>query len=562
MLWKKGFGMLLPRIKTFLLIFITLFTVSCGKSKKSKHTPEITHTSQLPAGWYTQDKQKLSEEIDLYLASAKKAFDVTIDPIAIKALIVPHAGHYYSGLCAATAYQTLQNQNAIPDRKNTHINRVIILAPSHTHFFNGVSLPYYTTYQTVLGDLKVDTNAIKTLSKKENFFKQFPEAHMQEHAIEIQLPFLQKTIADFKIIPLIIGHIKDITGYYEIADQIKKIMTDQTLIVISSDFTHFGKNYDFAPFTKNILYNIRFLDSLAVQAITAQSLNLFNNVLLETHTTICGQEPIKVFLALLESQAFGQHDILDARLACYYTSAQIPGARQNNLLNSSVLLDNIPDSSISNSVSYVSLLFTKQQLITQKKQDRLTGYEKKALIKLARTTVQNELEAPTERIQDHLLVPVVSPGIEQKVGVFVTINTKNTNNNGLRGCIGRIISNDPLYKTVLAMSKAAAFNDTRFKPVTKNELPNLVFDISVLSKPERIASADDIIIGKHGIIMTKLGLNNHPLGAAVFLPQVPVENHWNLETTLEYLSEKAGFEKNAWQKDCAFEVFEGFEIKE
>jgi len=558
--------MLLNRIKTFLLIvmllFTTLCTISCSKAKKSKRAkPTIVHTSQLPAGWYTQDKQQLSQEIDLYLASAKKGFDVPVDPITIKALIVPHAGHYYSGLCAASAYQTLQNQNAIQDRKNQHINRVIILAPSHTHFFNGISLPYYTTYRTVLGDLNVDTEIVTSLGKQCQLFKQFEEAHMQEHAIEVQLPFLQKTIADFKIIPLIVGHIKDITEYYEIAEQIKKIITDQTLVVVSSDFVHYGKNYDFAPFNKNILQNIRFLDSLAVQAITAQSLNLFNNVLLETNATICGREPIKVLLALLESKTFGDQASgdLEAKLACYYTSAHIPGARQNNILNSNALFDTIPDDAVNNCVSYVSLLFTHQHLISQKKEDRLTGYEKKELIKLARTTVQNEFQEPTERIPDHLLAPLVSPGIEQKSGAFVTINLPSNN---LRGCIGRIISNDPLYKTVISMSKAAAFNDTRFSPVTKDELKDLVFDITVLSKPERIASVDDIKIGKHGIILTKLGLNNHPLGAAVFLPQVPVENRWNLETTLEYLSEKAGFDKKAWQTDCAFEVFEGFEIKE
>jgi len=574
------------------ILLITLFTISsCSKNKSHKNKiPDVIHTSHLPSGWYTQEKQQLSQEIDLYLASAKKAFDVTVDPATIKALIVPHAGHYYSGLCAASAYQTLQNQNAIPDRKNQSINRVIILAPSHTHFFNGVSLPYYTKYQTVLGDLQVETQAITLLSKNQ-LFKQFEDAHMQEHAIEVQLPFLQKTIANFTIIPLIVGHIKDITEYYQIAEQIKKVMTDQTLIVVSSDFLHYGKNYDFVPFGRNIIDNIRFLDSLVIQAITAQSLNLFNNVLLETNATVCGREPIKILLALLEAQVFNNHkkrttnnsnknqenhgenlannnnrdnnnrdnNIIETRLACYYTSAHVPGARKNNLFDSNALFATIPDGAVSNSVSYAGLIFTSQQLSELKKEARLTGYEKKALLKLARTSVKNEFQDQTTRTPEHLLAPIVSPGIEQKTGAFVTLTSKNHN---LRGCIGRIISNDPLYTTVRAMSKAAAFNDSRFSPVTPQELENLRFDISVLSQPERISSVVDIQLGKHGIILTKLGLNNHPLGAAVFLPQVPVENRWNLETTLEHLSEKAGFDKTAWQHDCAFEVFEGFEIKE
>jgi len=548
--------MLTNALKMILFIAMLLPTAACGKKQKKIEKPEIVHTSQLPAGWYTQEKQQLSQEIDHYLGIAKTAFEVAIDPAFIKALIVPHAGHYYSGLCAASAYQTLQNKNATNERKNHDIKRVIILAPSHTVFFNGVSLPYYTTYQTVLGDLKVDDDAITVLSKSD-LFKKFPDPHLTEHAIEIQLPFLQKTIADFTIVPLIIGHIKNMAEYYTIAEQLKKIITDQTLVVVSSDFVHHGKNYDFTPFNKNILYHVRYLDSLAVQAIATQSLLLFDKVVTETKATICGREPIKVLLALLEQQTLGD---CQSQLACYYTSAHIPQARFNNLINWKPLLDNdVADEKVQNSVSYVSLIFTTQQLTSLKKEDRLTGYEKKGLLTFARSTLENSLKNHNDQIQEHLLAPIISPGIEQKTGAFVTLNTKTGR---LRGCIGRILSPDPLYKTVSSMSKAAAFNDSRFSPVTRDELDGLGIDISVLSKPEKVASADDITIGKHGIILTKIGLNNHTLGSAVFLPQVPVENGWNLKTTLEHLSEKAGFDKDAWKSDCSFEVFEGFEIKE
>lgn len=553
---KRETDMCTNPIKTILIIVLTLSTASCGKSKTKKaEKPEIVHTAHLAAGWYVQDSDKLSQEIDGYLINAKKAFDVAVQPESIKALIVPHAGYYYSGQCAATAYQTLLNPNASTNRKNKTIKRVIILAPSHTHFFNGISLPYYTAYETVLGKIKVDDDAIKLLSKND-LFKQFEDPHHQEHALEIQLPFLQKTIDDFMIVPLIVGHIKHIPEYYTIAEQLKKIIDDQTLVVVSSDFLHHGPNYDFSLFDKHILHNVRFLDSLALQAITTQSLELFNKVLLETNATICGREPIKILLALIEKQVFG---IVESRLSCYYTSAHIPAARQNNSIDCKPLLDNVPDEKCRNSVSYISLLLTTEKFADIKKEKRLTDYEKKALLTLARTTIENEYTNKTNRLQNHLLAPLVSQGVEQKGGVFVTLNTQAGR---LRGCIGRILSNDPLYKTVTEMSKSAAFRDSRFSPVAPEELKNLVIDISVLSKPEKVATANDIKIGKHGIILTKVGLNNHPLGSAVFLPQVAGEQGWDLKTTLEHLGQKAGFDKDAWREDCLFEVFEGFEFKE
>src|SRR5688572_28968855 len=106
-------------IQTIVLFAVTLTTASCGKSKSKKvEKPEIIHTSHLADGWYIHNKELLANEIDHYLTNAKKVFDVPINPASIKAIIVPHAGYYYSGQCAATAYQTLLNPNATTNRKN------------------------------------------------------------------------------------------------------------------------------------------------------------------------------------------------------------------------------------------------------------------------------------------------------------------------------------------------------------------------------------------------------------------------------------------------------------
>jgi AmmeMemoRadiSam system protein A len=134
----------------------------------------------------------------------------------------------------------------------------------------------------------------------------------------------------------------------------------------------------------------------------------------------------------------------------------------------------------------------------------------------------------------------------------VTLNKKT---GALRGCIGRIITSQPLYKTVVQMARAAAFHDSRFSPVKKEELDDLIIDITVLTPPKRVASYNDIKLGKHGIILKK-GFKR-----SVFLPQVPGTFGWDLTKTLEQLALKAYLKRDEW-KNSTYEVFEGFEFKE
>ncbi len=114
----------------------------------------------------------------------------------------------------------------------------------------------------------------------------------------------------------------------------------------------------------------------------------------------------------------------------------------------------------------------------------------------------------------------------------------------------------------MAMSYAAALHDTRFKPVQDAELNNLVIDISVLTPPHGVPIFKEIVIGKHGIILNKLDQTETKTHSAVFLPQVPVEWKWDLQTTLEQLAQKSGLPRDGWKENCLFEVFESFEIKE
>ncbi len=528
------------------------------ESRSSQKSLSIVHEAHLTASWYPQEPAVLRQEINNYLTQALKDFYVEADPQAIRALVVPHAGYYYSGLCAATSYQTLlENKNLRSSSiKNKKIKRVIVLAPSHTTFFRGIALPDYTTYKTPLGELNVNQELLFKLEKNEHF-KIFRQAHATEHAIEIQLPFLQETITSFEIMPLLVGQLE--TGDIEpIAAKLKECLNDQTLLVISSDFIHHGQNFNYQVFNDTIINQVKYLDSLAVKTLVNPNLEEFENLLNQTGSTICGQNPLKLFISLLEDKAFGT--TTEQRVTCYYTSAHLHQARNNKQeIDVKALLGSIPDAQASESVSYVGLVATNQELKNLSKENQLTGYEKRALLKTAQEVVENKLKPETAQTPEHLLWPIISPGIFKHAGAFVTLNNKDGN---LRGCIGRIMSEEPLFLTIVEMAKSAAFHDDRFSPITQQDLNNIIFDISVLCPPKNISSLNEIEIGRHGIILRKFDGTGALKNSAVFLPQVPKNFGWNLEQTLTHLSIKAGLGAEGWKDDCSFQIFEGFEFHE
>ncbi len=174
----------------------------------------------------------------------------------------------------------------------------------------------------------------------------------------------------------------------------------------------------------------------------------------------------------------------------------------------------------------------------------MNGNQKTYLMDLAKKSIAYCLETGKKYSIETL--PNDSELLEKR-GAFVTLHS----NGQLRGCIGYILPYKPLYLTIIENAYNAAFEDPRFSRLTFAEFQNIDIEISVLTVPKPVNSYKDIIIGKHGILL-KCGYYQ-----AVFLPQVPVEQNWSLETTLQHLSLKAGGDADLWQ--CAsvnFEVFE------
>jgi AmmeMemoRadiSam system protein B len=220
-------------------------------------------------------------------------------------VIVPHAGYQFSGHAAAHAYKEI-GETKIPDT-------YIIIGPSHSGNKTCISMQ---DWETPLGTAEVDKELGKILSEK---IPANDEAHLPEHSIEVQIPFLQFISKDnkFKIMPVMVS---DDKGYDEIAEIIKdavKKAGKNVIIIASSDFTHYGYAYGYVPFTVNIKEKLRELDKGAINPIKELNPEKFLDYVKKKEATICGALPIAVLLKAIDAKK--------AKLLSYYTSGEITG---------------------------------------------------------------------------------------------------------------------------------------------------------------------------------------------------------------------------------------------
>lgn len=498
------------KIRVICGVMLLMNFVSYGDSHTCMH--------HLSSAWYpTQSVQLRTKLANLY-EQARQNYGVNLGGGVIRAVIVPHAGYSYSGEVAASVYRLLQK---------TAIKRVIILGPSHTILFVGVAVPMCTEFMTPLGALPVDTTALAKLADNP-LFSHNNDIFYQEHSVEVELPFIAYSLPAVKIVPLVVG-----TLSYEqirkVAHSLASIIDEATLLVVSSDFVHYGQRFGYEPFkgiTVGLADYIRKLDSDALVLIQQYQVQQFMKFIDTTHATICGAMPIALMLALIKANVFGQ---VIPHLVSYASSA-----------------DKGDDAT--GRVSYVGLVIASKS--STDTAIPLTEYEKRSLLQSARALLEQAFDHTIAR---DVLYPIITPSLQAHQGVFVTLRKHGQ----LRGCIGTFAVDKPLYKTVADMTLATAFHDTRFTPLTRKELNECTITISVLTNPVPIASYSAIVLGKHGIIL------HHGIKQAVFLPEVPGEFGWDLPATLSELSIKAGLAPQAWRdKEARFEVFETIEWNE
>jgi AmmeMemoRadiSam system protein A len=269
------------------------------------------------------------------------------------------------------------------------------------------------------------------------------------------------------------------------------------------------------------------LDNRLVNSIEMLDLDMFRAIMVSTQATVCGSKVIELLLTLLHSQ----------RQSAYsYVTAYDRSSKQ--------------DKNVQHSVSYAAIAFCNVQREHLPLQDQLTGYEKNVLRSLVQSTLQ-KLFSKTQD-DDCWSDEIVTMPLQQHRGAFVTLYEKGKQ---LRGCIGTVTSNQPLYATLCDMTKSAALHDTRFTSVTQSEINNLIFSISVLTQPRAVLSYHNIRLGIDGVV---LQYNNK---SSLFLPNVATEFGWDLTTMLTELSKKAGLAGDAWKnKQAQFEVFQTIEV--
>ena len=210
------------------------------------------------------------------------------------AVLVPHAGYLYSGKVACQVYARL-------DAKA--YDRVVVLGPSHAVALMGqASIPEAAVFETPLGRVQVDTAFVAALRKSPQVVCE-PRAHLQEHSDQIQIPLLQTFFGDrIRVVTLVVGQ-QDAVSSQVMADLLRPLLDARTLVVISSDFTHYGPNFDYVPFVKEVPKQLVALDHLVFARMAALDAEGFRKVMEQTQATVCGHNPMGVLLDLLPPEA-------------------------------------------------------------------------------------------------------------------------------------------------------------------------------------------------------------------------------------------------------------------
>ena len=458
------------------------------------------------------------------------------------AAVVPHAGYVFSGRCAAGIYSLVASGQ---------YERVIILAPSHHVAFRGVSLPDagLTAYATPLGDVALDRDVCDALRRKEGFVVK-AGADTREHAIEVQLPFLQRTDRTFKLVPLICGYVTA-AQVEAVAEALVRYLGTNTLLIVSSDFTHYGPNYDFAPFSENVPERLQEWLSQATGQIAALDVEGFDRHCRDTHDTICGETPIRIALALLKRGRVPVHGKV-LRLA---TSGALTGHYENSVSYAAIGFFGdgparaVPEQNVSKETTAREVMTVKEHR-SGEWTPGLTDGEKQTLFAIARDTLKWCVDGGKGKFSFDTYA--ITPVMKTNTATFVTLKIQGQ----LRGCIGSLMPVEPLYVSVHDNAINAAIHDPRFTPVTPAELSRIEVDVSILSSIRDIDSIQEFKVGQHGIILEKGRYR------AVYLPEVATEQGWTVEETLSSLSMKAGLPSDAWRQGAKFKVFESAVLSE
>ncbi len=446
------------------------------------HALEI-RKSIVAGRFYPADPSELRRLIENYVRAAEKTCVESPERMHLKAVIMPHAGYVYSGPTAAHAASVL---------KGAHVTKVIIMGPDHRIGFTNASISGADAYETPLGQVMIHEDANR-LKRTYDIFGVIELSDRYEHSIEVVLPFLQSSLADFSIIPIVMG-----TGETRpYAAALGSVIDEDTLLVVSSDLSHY------LPYEQAVKKDRETIDMIV--SLNEEGLGTGKN-------RACGILPILVTVHLALQRGW------KPILLHYSNSGDTAGMR-----------DQV--------VGYAAIAFYGGPM-----QKTFSEEQGQALVQLARKTIQERLGIQSEE-GESLSQTLTEDAFQAKRGVFVTLNKKGR----LRGCIGCLEARESVLDGVRHNAINAAFRDPRFTPVARSEMDDMDIEISILTDPMPLEYTDykDLLAklrpGIDGVII-RLGY-----AGATFLPQV-----WDQlpkkEEFLAHLCAKAGLPSDEWKQ--------------
>ncbi|MEI6059979.1 MAG: AmmeMemoRadiSam system protein B [Bacteroidota bacterium] len=465
-------------------------------------TPDSLQNRQpaVAGSFYPADPAEIKRMFQAFFSKAP----YRIERQDVLAIISPHAGYVFSGEVAAAAFNQIDHEK--------QYKTIFVVGCSHRNAFAGASVYSIGDYITPLGTVNTDFDIADKLVSENKVLSFDPHYHVDEHSIEVQIPFLQYLLKkDFKIVPILLGT-QDPGTCKLIAEALKPYFLPENLFVISTDFSHYP-SYDAALITdKQIADAIGsrnpsiFLD--AVESCTAKKI--------ENLVTGCCSWPSVLTLMYL-TQGFPD---INYKQILYKNSGDSQYGEKDRV------------------VGYFALSVSWQK----PKPAILTDSDKKELLHIARSTIQTYLQ---ENLVPQTDIESTPTQLRDKAGAFVTLKKHGE----LRGCIGHFEADYPLYRIVQKMAIASATQDYRFDAVSISELRLLDIEISVLTPLQKIENTNSIKLGIDGIYIKKGG------HSGTFLPQVATETGWNLEEFLGHCArDKAGIGWDGW-KDKDAEIF-------
>jgi AmmeMemoRadiSam system protein B/AmmeMemoRadiSam system protein A len=366
---------------------------------------------------------------------------------------------------------------------------VIIAADHQPPLSNPISVWAGGGFETPLGVVPVDVGLAQALIAADPRITFDPAAHEGEHMIEIELPFLQRVCPGCRIVPVLMGNAEEETVEALAGALLKVLPGKRAVVIASSDLSHYPAYEDALTVDGTTLGAIETFDPAQVRAAVAASMA---KRVPNLATCACGEGAILVTMRV--AAGLGADTV----------------------------------------VGYGAVMFWRYE------SPDLTESQQEKLLTLARSTLESYLSDGT--IPAH---ETDDPVLARRSGAFVTLKEKGE----LRGCIGHLRADLPLYQAVQQMAVAAATEDPRFPPLTLEELADVTIEISVLSPFRRLTAVEQIEVGTHGLVIVKGGRQG------LLLPQVPVEQGWDREEFLDNLCLKAGLETGCWRENATLYTF-------